>query len=188
MSLRRSAPSPDGLARLLAEAATHQPTYGPVGRTLGGSPAFGLQRKRWSTRLDGPDAFPRGRDALEAWAAHRGSGLLVAADGPLRAGTTVAMGAPLPLVWVEVTCRVVAVVDEADRFGFAYGTLPVHPECGEESFVVERRPDGAELVITADSRPAHVLARLAPPVAALLQSRATQRYLAAMRAATAAAT
>jgi uncharacterized protein (UPF0548 family) len=34
--------------------------------------------------------------------------------------------------------RVVAVADEPDRCGFAYGTLPGHAVCGEEAFVVAR--------------------------------------------------
>ena len=38
--------------------------------------------------------------------------------------------------------RVVYVIDGPDRRGFAYGTLPGHPESGEEAFLVERRPDG----------------------------------------------
>ena len=38
-------------------------------------------------------------------------------------------------------CRVVYVVDEPDRRGFAYGTLPGHPESGEELFLVRYDPD-----------------------------------------------
>jgi uncharacterized protein (UPF0548 family) len=80
-----------------------------------------------------------------------------------------ALAAPLPLGWIEVVCRVVDVVDEPDRFGFAYGTLPVHPDQGEESFTVALLPDGGvvfeiircdeplpgcdESAVDADSRP-----------------------------------
>ncbi|HEV8560641.1 MAG TPA: DUF1990 family protein [Actinophytocola sp.] len=38
--------------------------------------------------------------------------------------------------------RVVHVVEEEHRRGFAYGTLPGHPECGEEAFLLERHADG----------------------------------------------
>ena len=34
-------------------------------------------------------------------------------------------------------CAVVWALDEPRRRGFAYGTLPGHPECGEESFLIE---------------------------------------------------
>ncbi len=70
---------------------------------------------------------------------------------------------------------------EDDRFGFAYGTLPVHPERGEESFVLSRTEGGATFTICAVSQPIHPLARLAPPVGDFLQSLATARYLEAMK-------
>ncbi len=54
---------------------------------------------------------------------------------------TVLLAVPVALLWVTVACWVVYVVDEPERFGFAYGTLPHHVIEGEESFVVER--DGA---------------------------------------------
>jgi uncharacterized protein (UPF0548 family) len=79
-------------------------------------------------------------------------------------------------------CRVVATVEEPDEFGFAYGTLPMHPERGEESFIVRRLPGGVLFTIRAASQPAHPLARLAPPVANLLRGRAVGRYLEAMAA------
>ena len=44
-------------------------------------------------------------------------------------------------VQMVVPCRIVSVFKEVDSFGFAYGTLPGHPERGEESFVLERRDD-----------------------------------------------
>jgi uncharacterized protein (UPF0548 family) len=177
--LRR--PTPERLAGLLRSAAHADLTYEPVGMSLDGSTPAGLVRRAWQTGLDGDsDTFTRAREALEQWAVHRGSGLDVVTDGPLAAGTHVAMAAPLPVGWVEATCRIVSVVDEADRFGFAYGTLPVHPERGEESFVVHRQDGACRFVVTAVSRPVHPLARLAPPVADRLQAIATGRYLSAM--------
>ena len=95
------------------------------------------------------------------------------------------MAAPLPLGFIDVVCRVVDVVDVPDRFGFTYGTLPVHPEQGEESFTVVRHDDGSVVFeIAAASRPRHLLARACPPVARRLQRSATTRYLDAMSAAT----
>lgn len=74
--------------------------------------------------------------------------------------------------------RVVAVVDEPDRWGFAYGTLPGHIEVGEEAFVVEHRLDGAVVVrVTATAHVAlpgrWLLQRLLLP----LQRRYAERYL-----------
>ena len=74
--------------------------------------------------------------------------------------------------------RVVYVVDEPRRRGFAYGTLPGHPETGEEAFVVElQEGDEVTFTITAFSRPASRLARAAGPVGRRIQGWATNRYL-----------
>ena len=102
--------------------------------------------------------------------------------GPPDIGLVVAMAAPLPMGWIDVVCRVVAVVDEPDRFGFTYGTLPVHPEQGEESFTVTRSDDGSiTFEIVAVSRPRQPLARAFAPVARRLQAAATKGYLQAMQ-------
>jgi len=75
-------------------------------------------------------------------------------------------------------CRVVYVNSEADKAGFAYGTLPGHPESGEESFVLELRQDGTvTFTITALSRPATLLARFAGQIGRAVQGRITDRYL-----------
>ncbi|MEA2787008.1 MAG: hypothetical protein QOF71_3112 [Candidatus Eremiobacteraeota bacterium] len=113
---------------------------------------------------------------------HRGAGLRIAADGPIAVGTNVAFSAPLPIGFVDGTCRIVVVVDEPNRFGFAYGTLSVHPERGEEAFVVSKDDHGrVRLDIDGVSRPVQPLARLVPQFADHLQDRAVRRYLAAMR-------
>ena len=170
---------------MLTEAASAPLTYEPIGVSLDETIAVqgGLKRRRWATDLEGEDAFERAVETVKAWGVHRGAGLLVEADGELAVGTNVAMIAPLPVGYVDVTCRVVAVIDEDDRFGFAYGTLPVHPERGEESFVISRADDVTTFTVRAVSGPVHPLARLVPPVADALQDRAAQRYLAAMASA-----
>jgi uncharacterized protein (UPF0548 family) len=180
--LRR--PTPEQLAELLVRCRDDDLTYQPTGGSLGGAVPTGLRRRQWTAALTGADVFDRGRDALRTWAVHRGAGLQVAPDGPLAIGTNVAISAPLPVGFVEITCRLVAVVDEPDRFGFAYGTLPVHPEQGEESFVVVRTADaGARFDVQAVSRPIHPLARAFSPIADRLQDSAARRYLSAMKAA-----
>ncbi len=72
-------------------------------------------------------------------------------------------------------------VTEARRRGFAYGTLPGHPESGEEAFVVEQHDDGSVVfAITAFSRPATASARAAGPLGLLIQRYVTRRYLDAL--------
>jgi uncharacterized protein (UPF0548 family) len=177
--LRR--PSSADLAALLERARSDSLTYAPTGATLGGPTPPGLTRRTWTTQLNGANAFDRAVETLRTWRMHRDAGLEIAIDGPVVAGTNVAFSAPLPFGFVEGTCRIVAVIDEPNRFGFAYGTLSVHPERGEESFLVTRDDKGAtRFDVTSASRSAHPLARLIPPLADRLQDAAVRRYLAAM--------
>jgi len=69
-----------------------------------------------------------------------------------------------PWLSLAAPCRIVGVLDEPDSWGFAYGTLPGHPEQGEESFVVSIGGDDVvRFRITAFSRPGEWIARLAGP-------------------------
>lgn len=121
--------------------------------------------------------------AIRSWSLHRGQGFRVAPDDPpIAVGTEVVTAVPLAgPVHVLAACRIVAVVDEPGRFGFAYGTLAVHPASGEEAFEVAQTPDGEVIgEITAFSRPRHPLVRLGGPVARRQQARATEGYLDAL--------
>ena len=72
--------------------------------------------------------------------------------------------------------------DEPQRFGFAYGTLPGHPEVGEEAFHVVLDDDATvSAEIVAFSRPGDLLTRLAGPVARGAQKAVTRRYLAGIQ-------
>lgn len=187
MALRLRQPTGRQLAAVLERCRSDQLSYEPVGGSLDRTKTPpDVKERRWTTILDGPAAFERGMEAIQTWAVHRGAGLVVATDGPIMVGTNVALGAPLPIGFVDATCRIVVVVDEPNRYGFAYGTLSVHPERGEEAFVLTRRDDGIVLFdVHAVSSPAHVLARLVPPIAKLLQDRVARRYLSAMKSAVA---
>jgi len=186
MRLRLRRPTGDELAAVLDRCRSDTLSYEPVGvATDRTTTPPGLHRRRWTTLLDDPAAFATGADAIRAWAIHRGAGLAVAADGPLAPGTNVAMSAPLPVGYVIATCRIVAVIEEPNRYGFAYGTLSVHPERGEEAFTLTRDDGGVvRFDVDAISAPADPLARLLPPVANRLQRQAARRYLTAMQEAT----
>lgn len=186
MAVRLRRPGPDAVATLLERAAHDAFTYEPVGVSLGGPVPAGFRRQRWTTRLVGDEAFERAAAAIRRWEVQRGSGLTVVADGDFAIGTNVAITASLPIGYVDVTCRIVAVIDEADRFGFVYGTLPVHPEQGEEAFVVNRAADrSVTFSVEAVSRSAYRLGRLASFLPDLLQDQANQRYLRAIERAVA---
>lgn len=124
-----------------------------------------------------PVAFDGDGAPVQPAVVGEGGETVYAADGTalLRPGDVARMRLrPWPF---RIPARVVYVVDEPDRRGFAYGTLPGHPERGEEAFVVERTADGSVwLVIRAFSRPANLFVWIAAPIARLLQAIYTGRY------------
>lgn len=155
-------------------------TYPEVGATAGTLPA-GYQHLIRRTRIgSGAAAFDRAAAALHAWKMQAGSGLRVATDGPADIGRTVvlALGRPIGLA---IPCRVIWTVDEPRRRGFAYGTLPGHPECGEESFILTLDDDDAIwLTVTAFTRPGDIVVRMFSPVARAIQSHFLNRYARAL--------
>ncbi|PZE79440.1 DUF1990 domain-containing protein [Curtobacterium sp. MCBD17_032] len=83
---------------------------------------------------------------------------------------------------VHAPVRVVAIIDERDRKGFAYGTLEGHPLSGEESFVIERTPDGSVwLQVRQFSQPASRKWRFVAPLVRRQQRVMAEKYLAALR-------
>ena len=73
----------------------------------------------------------------------------------------------------NVTTGTQAVTDQPEEYGFAYGTLPAHPEQGEEAFHVARRSGRLVFTVTAFSRPRHPAARLGGPPPATCSSART---------------
>jgi uncharacterized protein (UPF0548 family) len=157
-------------------------TYPEHGATRGDLPAgyrHVVRRDRVGT---GAAAFRRAADALNGWRMHRRAGLTVVSAPPAAApGSTVVLRLGPAIVGIVVPCRVVYVVDEPDRCGFAYGTLPGHPETGEEAFIVDRTADAVHLTIRAFSRPATPLVRIAGPLNHAVQRIVTARYVRALR-------
>lgn len=172
------------LRAVLAELHAAPLSYPEHGATAGAlPPGYGHLRRR-SRVGGGPGALERAADALYGWRMHSGAGLVVAADGPAEVGRTVVLGLGRPLSLV-LPCRVVWRIDEEHRRGFAYGTLPGHPEYGEESFVLERDREGAIwLDVTAFSRPGNAVVRVAGPANLAAQALFVRRYARALARAT----
>ena len=79
----------------------------------------------------------------------------------------------------RIPARVVYVVDEPHVRGFAYGTLPGHPESGEERFVVRHDPltSAVYAEVSAFSRPATWWSKAGGPFTQLLQRMMNKRYV-----------
>jgi uncharacterized protein (UPF0548 family) len=164
------------LERVLAKAEL---TYPEVGQTAGVLPAGYRHLRRSLVIGAGSAAFAAAADSLVSWRVHSRAGLRVAASRPTaQAGALVLLSLGAGPIWITAPCRVVYTVTNPRREGFAYGTLPGHPESGEEAFIVERKPDDSvTFTVTAFSRPATITARIAGPLGRLIQRRVTSRYL-----------
>jgi uncharacterized protein (UPF0548 family) len=103
-------------------------------------------------------------------------------ETPLRADENVAILVSHLGFWSLNDARIVYVVDEPNRFGFAYGTLSRHGESGEERFLVERDPATGEVFydLFAFSKPNYLLARLGYLFARSLQKRFARDSMQAM--------
>jgi uncharacterized protein (UPF0548 family) len=133
----------------------------------------------------GADIFLAAVRALRGWQAQVGAGIeVVPPDAWVDDEETVLLLIRVGVFWATAPCRVVYITDEPDRFSFAYGTLPGHPEVGEVAFSVDRdSADSVSFRVTSFSRPADPLARLGAPLARRLQKRVTRDYLTALQAA-----
>ena len=179
MPILLTAPGVPALEQLLSRAEAADVTYEPVGATRVRLRRPGFTTQRHERRLgEGASVFAAGADALRHWEAHRRAGARLVPEEPaLEAGATLLVAVRMLGLHVVVPCRIVYVTDEPERFGFAYGTLPGHPEAGEESFHIEQRRDGVFFVINGFFRIVHPLARLGGPVSKRLQLGFTEKYL-----------
>jgi uncharacterized protein (UPF0548 family) len=167
---------PIGVRDRLADAGL---TYREVGATAGDPPAGYHQFTRSRLIGHGLQFFAGAGDALRQWQVQLGAGLRVSASSPIAVeGAVLILGLGIGSLRLQAPCRVVYVVDEPRRRGFAYGTLAGHPESGEEAFMIEHHDDDSvSFMVTAFSRPATRLAKIAGPLGAVAQRRITARYL-----------
>ena len=128
--------------------------------------------------------FERAKMAIRAWQMFpRAWTRILPENALLVPGTVVAMYARFMGIWWRNACRIVYAIDTPDRFGFAYGTLPGHVECGEELFQVGIDPDGTVWYeLRAFSRPRHWTARLGYPLVRYLQAQFRRDSAAQMQA------
>jgi uncharacterized protein (UPF0548 family) len=183
MLLRLSRPSSVVLEKLVERARRTDLTYSEVGATAGESLPAGYRHDLYEKSLgNSPGAFERGVSALRRWQAHIGAGLEIVPPGaPVAENESVLLMLKVGGLWTAAPCRIVYVVDDQQQFGFAYGTLPGHPEIGEAAFSIRRGEAGdAVFRIRSFSRPADPLARIAAPISRRIQTAVTRRYLDAL--------
>lgn len=179
-------PTPESMRRLLAEQVKLEFSYAAVGATAGVAPGgFVVDHTRIELGT-GDVVFLAAKNALKRWDEFQ-LGWVEAwpRETPLRPGEVVAIRARAVGLWWLNCCRIVYVVDEAGpvtRFGFAYGTLPNHVECGEERFLIEwnRETDLVCYDIFAFSKAHHFLTKLGYPAVRRTQKKFGRDSAAAM--------
>ncbi len=159
-------------------------TYAGIGSTQG-TPPSGYVVDHTRVKLgEGEAAFQTAQAALRNWA-HFQLGWVEPCrpDTPIQPHQTVAVLARVLGLWSLNACRIIYVVQEQRKFGFAYGTLPDHVESGEERFTVEwdQEDDSVWYDILAFSHPNHFLTRIAYPLTRRLQKRFARDSVAAMK-------
>jgi uncharacterized protein (UPF0548 family) len=167
--------------RILDRARTTEPSYGFAGELLGDAPPpldldLDLDVERVVGRGDA--AFAAAVAHLRRFGPQRAVATVWPDDATADPGVDLIVALGLGPVTVVALNRVVGIVDEPHRWGFAYGTLPGHIEVGEEAFVATHRDDDTVVVrITATAHVAlpgrAVLQRFLLPV----QRRYAERYL-----------
>ncbi len=164
--------------RRVGELRTAALTYCEVGQTRQPDLPAGYRTFSREAVLPPQANFAAVRRDLLSWVVQHRAGIRVTASRDVSPDAVVELRLGIMRLAVVAPCRVVYVIDESDRCGFAYGTLPGHPEIGEEAFVLNRHHDATiTLTITGFSRRASSLAKLAGPAGRRIQDLMTARYL-----------
>ena len=76
-------------------------------------------------------------------------------------------------LWFRLACRITNVIDQTERFGFTFETLPGHVECGWETFLVRYDSKTEQVYYSIQSESTHrfLLTRLCSPLVHYLQRR-----------------
>ena len=174
---------PADVADFIASQRDLEFTYPAIGATNTTPPAnYNVDHNRIQLG-HGEATYKRAVAALKEWRHFDLGWVTIVPRGVvIEVGATVAVKARAFGTWSLNACRVVYVIEEARRFGFAYGTLPGHVECGEERFLIEWLPDDTVWYdILAFSRPRHPLVKLGYPLARKLQKQFARESLNRMK-------
>ncbi|HWU87090.1 MAG TPA: DUF1990 domain-containing protein [Kofleriaceae bacterium] len=177
-----SRPGADRVGRFLAEQRALPLTYDAIGASNGGAAPAGFVLDHNRQRLgQGEAVFARAREDVRGWRMFPAPWTAIEPRAPIAEGEVVAVHVRAFGVWWLNAARIVYVIDEPRRFGFAYGTLPGHAERGEERFLVEWLGDDEVWYdLRAISQPRYWAARAARPLTRALQRRFARASKAAM--------
>ncbi|POH58599.1 DUF1990 family protein [Arthrobacter glacialis] len=130
---------------------------------------------------NGDGVWERAATEVLRWKVKTASGFSVDSTESVAPGQRVIVTARMFGITVHEPVEVVAVVEQPDRVGFAYKTLPGHPVSGEEAFIIHRKGDQVHLSIRSLTRAAPQQPwRALFPILLLAQLVVRRRYLRAL--------
>ncbi len=187
MTVRRSQIRASACRKLVEDSATEELTYDTVGMSLPGNAVpDGYSVHEISDVIGtGEQAYRNAGYHLMHWQIHTWAKLYVqAAFEAVRIGEDFAVAHSIGPLAVCAPARVVEVIAEPRRSGFSAGTLPNHPEIGEETLLLTHLDDDrVQFTVRAVARPASLGVKLAFPVARSVQRTVGKRLVEAARTA-----
>ena len=171
-------PGREQMKRFKASQAHMPVTYERIGATERREPTPGYLWDDHRILLGhGEEVFYAAREVLSGWGMLPDNWtVLHSSRTPQKKGRIVVIAVKILFTWWLNSAKIVYGIDEYRRYGFAYGTLPAHVECGEERFLVEMDEQGRVWYqITSFSRPRHWLARIFKGVARKYQKKICRR-------------
>lgn len=130
----------------------------------------------------GDAAWQRASADVLTWAVKTRSGFSVADARKVEPDARLTVTARIAGLTIHEPVQVVDVVEDDDRVGFSYRTLPGHPVSGEEAFIVHREGEDIFLTVRSLTAPSEVQPwRVLHPVLRIAQLVARRRYLRALR-------
>src|SRR3954447_10218046 len=121
-------------------------SYQEVGATRLDQETWASDPRRLESQVllrSGDDCWSASADAVMRWAVKARSGFRVMGEPVATLGADNDLVFRCAGLFVREPVRVIGVVDQPSRRGFAYGTRFGHPVSGEEAFIVHRDKTGA---------------------------------------------
>ncbi len=175
-------PSENILNQWLSNRHQEAFSYSEVGATKADFPK-GYNHDRNKCLLGtGDEVFEKAKKALQNWQHFPANWTKIYPNNGFKVNEEVVVLFHLfGLYWFN-SCRVIYIIDEDNRFGFAYGTLKNHVEKGEEIFFLERDDTGKVWYkIQAFSQPRFWMARIGKPITRAFQRKFVKNSFEAMQ-------
>jgi uncharacterized protein (UPF0548 family) len=176
-----SKPTDQDIAEYLEAHRQLQFTYPEQGMTRQDVPQVGYVRDHNRVHLGtGSSLYMESKAALRRWQQFELGWVRVRTNNaPLKPDETVCLQVHFAFLWKLFACT----SSPIKKFGFAYGTLPGHPESGEERFLIEWNSidDSVWYDILAYSQPGNFAVALGYPFSRLMQKRFARESMASMK-------